>query len=108
VEYRLKKNADFNRVFKAGKRSFSHTLTLLYVKGEPQVKVGFTVTKKHGGAVQRNRIKRVFRAAFREVLPFVKGEYYIVFMPRVGVEHTFRETVKNMRYVLKKEGIIEK
>ena len=108
MEYRLKKNSDISRVFKAGKRSFSHTLTLLYVKGEKELKVGFTVTKKHGGAVKRNRIKRVFRAAFREVMPSIIGGQHIIFMPRVGVEHTFSETVKNMRYVLKKEGILKK
>lgn len=34
------------------------------------VRVGLTVTKKLGGAVQRNRIRRRLRAAVREVFPF--------------------------------------
>lgn len=108
MQYRLKKNSDFDRVFKAGKRSFSHTLTLLYVGGTDKTRFGVTVTKKHGIAVKRNRIKRVFRAAFRELLPDVKGEYYLVFVPKKNMEHTFSETLKNMRYVLKKEGILKK
>lgn len=108
MQYRLKKNSDFDRVFKVGKRSFSHTLTLLYVRGTDKTRFGVTVTKKHGIAVKRNRIKRVFRAAFREVLPEVKGEYYLVFVPKKDMEHTFSETLKNMRYVLRKEGILKK
>jgi ribonuclease P protein component len=37
--------------------------------GDPQKRVGFTVTKKIGNAVIRNRIKRRFRALAREVIP---------------------------------------
>jgi ribonuclease P protein component len=39
---------------------------------DPQMRVGFTVTKKIGGAVVRNRMKRRFRALAREIVP-VKG-----------------------------------
>ena len=37
--------------------------------GDPQIRAGFTVTKKIGNAVVRNRMKRRFRALAREVLP---------------------------------------
>ena len=37
--------------------------------GDPAMRVGYTVTKKIGNAVVRNRIKRRFRALAREVLP---------------------------------------
>ena len=45
---------------------------------DPQMRVGFTVTKKIGGAVVRNRMKRRFRALARELVP-VKG--------RPGADH---------------------
>ena len=37
--------------------------------GDPAMGVGFTVTRKIGGAVVRNRIKRRFRALAHEVMP---------------------------------------
>jgi ribonuclease P protein component len=37
--------------------------------GDPAIRVGFTVTKKIGNAVVRNRMKRRFRALARELLP---------------------------------------
>ena len=36
---------------------------------DPQMRAGFTVTKKIGNAVVRNRMKRRFRALAREVMP---------------------------------------
>src|SRR4029453_3072134 len=37
--------------------------------GDPTIRVGFTVTKKIGNAVVRNRMKRRFRALARETIP---------------------------------------
>jgi ribonuclease P protein component len=38
--------------------------------GSADIRAGFTVTRKIGNAVVRNRMKRRFRALAREVLPF--------------------------------------
>jgi ribonuclease P protein component len=67
----LTKRADF--VAANGGRRFSTPAFLLLVRdredANPAIRVGFTVTKKIGGAVVRNRIKRRFRALAREILP---------------------------------------
>jgi len=47
-----------------------------------EVRVGYTVTKKLGNAVIRNRIKRRLRAAASEMLPAAKGGRYYVFIAR--------------------------
>ncbi len=104
--YRLKKNSDFDRVFRHGKRSYSKTLTAIVLRKNQEAKVGFVVTKKHGNAVKRNRVKRVFRAAFREIAPFVTTGAHLIFLPKAEICHTVKETEKNMRYVLMKEGLI--
>ncbi len=70
---RLLRHADFERVYKLGRRHFSASLTAFYLlrpptqaSGAPQgVRIGFTVGRALGGAVQRNRMKRRLREAVR-------------------------------------------
>ena len=50
------------------------------VKGRRRI--GITATKKVGGAVQRNRAKRLIRAAWREVEPSVPYGWDLVFVAR--------------------------
>jgi ribonuclease P protein component len=44
--------------------------------GEPSVRVGFTASRKVGGAVERNRARRRLRAAVREVVPALAAPGY--------------------------------
>jgi ribonuclease P protein component len=79
---RLLRHADFERVYKQGRRHFSGLMTVFYwprpeVTTDPdvlartrppqhsQLRVGFTVGRALGGAVQRNRMKRRLREAVR-------------------------------------------
>ena len=65
---RLLRHADFEKVYKQGRRHFAAHMTVFYLhRGETPKgsRVGFTVGKVLGGAVQRNRIKRRLREAVR-------------------------------------------
>ena len=62
--YSLKKNAQFKYVYRRGASAGAREMVMLYVRG-PVLKVGFSVGKKLGCAVQRNRIKRRLRADVR-------------------------------------------
>lgn len=67
---RLLKHADFERVYKQGKRHFAANITVFYLRRESEPisgnpRIGFTVGKALGGAVQRNRMKRRLREAVR-------------------------------------------
>ena len=69
---RLLRHADFDRVYKKGRRHFATHMTVFYLRRETdepaapsQHRVGFTVRKVLGGAVQRNRMKRRLREAVR-------------------------------------------
>lgn len=59
--------------------------------GDPGMRVGYTVTRKIGGAVVRNRMKRRFRALARELLPTagVPGADYVLIGRAGGVERDF-------------------
>jgi len=77
---RLLRHADFERVYKLGRRHFSASMTVFYwQRPEPVAKsaeptgsglrIGFTVGRALGGAVQRNRMKRRLREAVRLTRP---------------------------------------
>ncbi len=106
LDYRLKKEKDFNLVFSKGKRLFSSTLTLIYFPTK-ELKAGFAVSKKHGGSVKRNRIKRLLRESFRSFTPRLGKNFFFVFIPKVQEEYTLKSFQKDMGYLFKKGGIIE-
>ena len=103
---RLKKEKDFEKVFKNGKRLFSNTITLLYYPAK-EIKVGFVVSKKHGSAVMRNRIKRLLRESFRSFTPKIRQNFFFVFIPKVCEEYTLKTFIKDMEYLFKKGKILE-
>jgi ribonuclease P protein component len=73
---RLKRRSEFLRIARA-RRKWAAPGLILQADRHPEsgaddgfdCRVGFTVTKKVGNAVERNRIKRRLRAAARDVLP---------------------------------------
>jgi len=68
------RHADFERVYKLGRRHFSASITVFYLARQPGsdarasgpgMRVGFTVSKALGGSVDRNRMRRRMREAVR-------------------------------------------
>lgn len=59
----------------------------------PEMRVGYTVTKKIGNAVTRNRMKRRFRALARELLPLagILGADHVLIGRQAGVERDFAQ-----------------
>lgn len=81
------KHADFQAVYHDGKKHFSGNITVFYRwrndAGGPRV--GFTVGKILGGAVQRNRIRRRMRAAVQRHLRGLLAPLDVVMHPRKSV-----------------------
>ena len=67
---RLLRHADFERVYKQGQRHFAAHMTVFYLRRTQgdAARVGFTVGRVLGGAVDRNRMKRRLREAVRRYL----------------------------------------
>ncbi|MDE7163261.1 MAG: ribonuclease P protein component [Clostridia bacterium] len=93
---RLKKNADFQKLFKKGKRVFSRTLTVIYTPARERTVMGIALSKKHGKAVKRNRIKRLIRAAFFNNFEKLSGNYSLVVLPKICEEYSYAEIEKSL------------
>jgi ribonuclease P protein component len=86
-EARLLKHADFQVVYKQGRKHFSGNMTAFYRERESITgpRVGFTVGKVLGAAVERNLIRRRMRAAVRKHLRELARPVDVVLHPRKSV-----------------------
>ena len=84
VRYRpIRRNSEYGRVYARGKSYVNQALVLYVLKTRSKrTRVGLTATKKIGHAVQRNRARRVMKAAIDEHLDYNIGGYDLVFVAR--------------------------
>jgi ribonuclease P protein component len=96
--HRLCKHADYQLVYKAGCKQFGKQLTYFHAlrpeplatqgarrSDTPGPRVGLTVPKALGKAVDRNRIKRRMREAVRAALPLLTAPVDVILHPRRSV-----------------------
>jgi ribonuclease P protein component len=84
---RLLRHADFERVYKQGRRHFAAHMTVFYLRradGEG-MRVGFTVGRVLGDAVDRNRMKRRLRESVRLTRPSASAAVDVVINPKKSV-----------------------
>jgi ribonuclease P protein component len=106
---RLKKRRDFLRASARGKRAARPGLVLQAVAGQPgQLRVGFTVTKKVGNAVVRNRARRRLKEAARLTLPALPAEGWdLVLIGRDGtIRRPFADLVADLKGALRQAGVV--
>jgi ribonuclease P protein component len=84
---RLRRHADFERVYKQGRRHFAAHMTVFYLVREhgEGLRVGFTVGRVLGGAVERNRMKRRLRESVRLRWPGIRVPVDVVINPKKSV-----------------------
>ena len=63
----LRRARDFELVYTRGRKLTSAAVVVFHLANAPDIKVAFVASRKVGGAVQRNRAKRVLRAAFTAI-----------------------------------------
>ena len=70
------------------------------------MRIGYTVTKKIGNAVVRNRMKRRFRSLARELLPTmgISGADHVLIGRNGGIERDYASLASEMKRALKKLG----
>lgn len=102
-QYRLQKNRAFQYVYHRGKSASSRDLVLLAAKGRG-LQAGFSVSKKVGNAVTRNKVKRRLRECFRPHLGDVKNGLYVIVARPSAANATFQSLSRQVTDLLKKQG----
>ena len=100
----LKKRADFVNIAKNGKKAVSKGIVLQTIKNTENpsgiINVGYTVTKKVGNAVIRNRIKRRLRSLVAKIAPESADESYnyVLIGRHSTLKRSFTDLEKDLKY----------
>ena len=108
---RIKKNEEFQKVFKKGK-SFANRQFVIYClkkQDQTEFRIGLSVGKKVGKAVTRNQIKRYIRQTFLELKDDVRQDMdYVIIARNPAATLDFHETKKSLEHALKIAKVLKK
>ena len=104
----LRYKKDFDRLYKKGRSSGEKYLVVFHINnGFPYIRKAFLASKKVGGAVERNRARRLMKESFRKIEKEIKPGRDIVCIARntiVGARCL--EVEESMRKALTKAGLL--
>lgn len=108
---RLRRRSEFQRIYAAGK-AYPESLVVLHVLSltdrPDERQVGFSVSKKVGGAVVRNRVKRRLREIVKPMLPRIRPGLHLVIAARSrAAAATFPEMVQSVTRALARAGLLD-
>jgi len=98
----VRRRAEFQRIYEQGERVRARLMTVMVLaNGRPISRLGIAATRKLGGAVVRNRAKRLVREVFRKAN--VPGGLDIVVIPRPEMlDAEYRVIQAEFGYVLRR------
>jgi len=107
-KYRIRKRRDFSYTYKKGKSIAGSYLVLIFRKNNNEItRFGFSVGKKFGAAVKRNRIKRQLREICRHKIEDIKPGYDLIFVVRQAARNADFNMLKNqLESLLKRAGLL--
>ncbi len=107
---RLKKNWEFKRVYRHGRTVVSKNIVLYYCPNQKEYnRIGFSISKKVGKSVVRNKIKRIYREAFCKIEEQLKKGYdFILIARKPAVDVSFHEACKELFNLCRKGKLIQK
>lgn len=106
-EYRIKKNTEIESVIR-NKKSFAGKCFIMYINENHEQKhfrLGISVSKKYGDAVQRNKLKRQLRACFMNIN--IKPVDIFVVTKKAVNDPSFEEIQNDILNLMKRHKIVE-
>ena len=79
---------------------------MLYLPKQGETLIGISLSKKHGNAVKRNRVKRLLRAVYIPLTDSIKQGYFIVFLPKPADDYSFDRFNSEINRLLKREDLL--
>ncbi len=106
----VKKHEDFNKIINTGKKvSNKYMIIFSLEKSFPKPNFGIAVGKKLGNAVERNKMKRIFRNLIdNNRLLFKNYHNYIIMIKKEAKNTSYQTLDEEMKKILKKEEKYEK
>lgn len=99
--YKLKSSKAFEYIHKNGKSFANNNLVLIVSPTKFNLKVGFSVSKKLGKAVVRNKTKRRLREGFRQLIPFLNSHYnYVIIARQPARDCSYWELLQSVMHLL--------
>ncbi len=102
-KFRIQKNQEFQTILKK-RRFFAASNMVLYTRARElkHARIGITVSKKLGKAVQRNKIKRQIRMMCQEVFTFNEPYDFIVMVRNDYLNHSYQENKDTLKSLVEK------
>jgi len=86
---KIRRRREYQVVSKHGERCYTRSFVIVKAENEAdQTRLGISVSRKAGGAVKRNRIKRLIRECFRLCKNRIVDSHDIVVIAKKGISHS--------------------
>lgn len=101
--HRVRKNEDFQTIIKDKKSVANACFVVYYKKNDLSLlRVGFSVSKKLGKAVVRNKIKRQVRMMARDIFDQDQSMDYIIIVRNKFLENSYEGNKKELQFLCNK------
>ena len=107
--YSLKRHKEFRYTYRVGRSQSTPLMTLVCAKSRREtVRIGFSVSKRVGNAVQRNRAKRRMRACITPMVNRLKGGCNLILIAKPEVlDAPFSELQQQTETLVRRAGVWE-
>ena len=101
--YKLRNNMEFKKVYNGGKNYWNRNLVLYVRKNNMEnSRIGYSITKKIGNSVVRNKVRRRVKEIYRLNVNNIKSGYDIILIPKKNiVDISYKELESAMLHILK-------